>query len=210
VGVPVTNLLEMYVEGALRTDNYDAVARRIIAALDTTDVVGYVTYGNPFIYDSVSQRLAQHAAAADVPLKVVPSVSSIDTLLCDLRVDLAPGVQILEASWLLAARIPLTVTAPVILVQLGTFGSFRAHYRNKEATGSLEALSEYLLSFYPSSHRAFLVRSGDRMKQSNVLDMPLGDLAGANRDLFLGASMYIPAQRDPKLSRDVVARMTRA
>src|SRR5947209_3072627 len=45
--VPVTNVLDMYIEGALRTENYDRVADLIFQSLQETPAVGYVTYGNP-------------------------------------------------------------------------------------------------------------------------------------------------------------------
>jgi uncharacterized protein YabN with tetrapyrrole methylase and pyrophosphatase domain len=209
VDIPVINIFDMYAEGALRTDNYERVANHIIRALDETEVVGYVTYGNPFVYDSVSQHLARHAERLAIPFRVVAAISSIDTLLCDLRADMAPGIQIYEASWLVAAQIPLNVTAPAILVQLGTFGSFRAHYRDQQSIQPLTALSEYLCSLYPPSHGVVLVRSRDRMQASEIRRMALAQLADLPQDGFLGASMYLPALRAPKLSNEAVNEMAK-
>ena len=166
--VSVTNLMEMYVEGALRTDNYDSVSRRIFDALESHRTIAYVTYGNPVVYDSVTHRLIRLATDAGVSARIVPSVSSIDTLLCDLQVEMAPGLQIYEASWIVAAEVTLNVSAAVILVQVGTFGSLRAHYRQRPTARSLEPLSEYLRVFYPPSHPVSLVCSGSPQGRAGV------------------------------------------
>ena len=95
----------MYVEGVIRSENYDRVSNRIIQALDDEPVVAYVTYGNPLAHDSVAQQLVNHARQAAVPFKVVAGISSIDTLLCDLGVDMAPGIQVYEASWFVGGEV---------------------------------------------------------------------------------------------------------
>src|SRR5688572_10061305 len=48
----IVNLMSLYVEGALRSDNYARVAKTILEGLNEVSVVGYVTYGNPLSYDS--------------------------------------------------------------------------------------------------------------------------------------------------------------
>jgi uncharacterized protein YabN with tetrapyrrole methylase and pyrophosphatase domain len=208
--IPVTNLLDMYIEGAIRTQNYERVANRIVQSLDDTSTVGYVTYGNPLVYDSVGQQLVNHARRAGVPFKVLVGISSIDTLLCDLGVDMAPGIQVYEASWLVAGRVPLAVTAPVILLQLGTFGSFRTHYRQRRDTATLEPLVAYLGRSYPLSHRVQLVRSSDQHQDTNVRGVQLGDLPTVHPDDVQGASMYIPCLEPARLDPDMLARMEQA
>ncbi len=131
--IPVTNTFNMYVEGAMRSENYQRVAETIFGALQTSKTVGYVTYGNPMAYDSVSQALAKAAQGAVIPFEIIPGISSVDTILCDLALDMAPGIQVHEASWLVAAQIKLDPSNAVILLQLGTFGSLRTHYRDENA-----------------------------------------------------------------------------
>ena len=129
----MVNVLEMYAEGAVRTQNYDRVADTIFQALAETETVGYVTYGNPLAYDSVAQNLVRQAQRSGTPFQIVAGISSIDTLLCDLGVDMAPGIQIYEASWLVTSPVRLDVAVAAILLQLGTFGSFRTHYRDRRS-----------------------------------------------------------------------------
>ena len=112
LAIPVINLINMYVEGAFRMENYERVADTILAALKEKMTVGYVTYGNPLAYDSVGQKLVRDSRDRGIQCEVITGISSIDTLLCDLGLDMAPGVQIYEASWMVTYQAPLNLTVP--------------------------------------------------------------------------------------------------
>lgn len=202
----VTNLMDLYVEGAFRADNYQRVSQRIWDALDESVAVAYVTYGNPLAYDSVAQRLAVDAEQHGVNLRVVPGISSVDTLLCDLRTDMAPGLQVYEASWLVAARVVLNVSVPAMLVQLGAFGTLRAQYRQPPGSEVLKPLEEYLSHMYSPSHQVSLVRSGNQYSAARIRRVALGELSRVESDDFLGASMFLPALHVPNLDPALLDR----
>ncbi len=204
----VVNVMDMYRDGVLRTDNYERAAKTIIDALTETSPVGYVTYGNPLVYDSVAQSLVRYAVQAEIPFRVVAGLSSIDTLLCDLRVDMAPGLQIYEASWLVAAGIELRTDTAAILLQIGAFGSLLAHYHTLPEPASLSGLVSYLGQFYAHSHRCFLVRSSSmRDRLSNVREVEIGNLCKLLTQDIQNASMYVPAVRAVALDEEAVAKM---
>ena len=206
--VEVVNLLHTYEDGALRPDNYDRAAAIIISALAETECVGYVTYGNPLSYDSVAAYLVRYAEQSGTPFHVVPGVSSIDTLLCDIGIDMAPGLQIYEASWLVVARITLQPEVAVIVLQIGAFGSFRSHYSVVPSPDSLAGLVSYLTRFYPRSHRVLLVRSaGQRDTPANVRGTELGNLCDSRAEDIVNASMYIPALRPSQLDKQILEKM---
>jgi uncharacterized protein YabN with tetrapyrrole methylase and pyrophosphatase domain len=191
--ISVTNVLGLYAEGALRTQNYDRVADIIFQSLRDTKSVGYVTYGNPLAYDSVAQNLVRYARQAEIPVRVVPGISSVDTLLCDLGLDMAPGIQVYEASWLVAARIRLEVTVAAIVLQVGSFGSLRTNYRVRPEAASLNLLAEYLTQFYPKSHELSLVRSSGAAQQSpHIKKTLLADLCTVHSEDLLNSSLYVP------------------
>jgi uncharacterized protein YabN with tetrapyrrole methylase and pyrophosphatase domain len=204
----VVNVLPMYKEGVLRTDNYEKVARTIIESVSEIKPVGYVTYGNPLAYDSVAQNVIRYAQQSGIPFRVTPGISSIDTLLCDLRVDMAPGLQVYEASWLVAAQVDLRTDVAAILLQLGAFGSFLAHYRTPPSAASLAGLVSYLTRFYLPSHQVFVVRSSNQPDRSgNVRALELGKLCDARTQDILNASLYIPAMRNSNLNDEIVSKM---
>lgn len=207
--IPVTGLLEMYVEGALRTENYDRVADAILQSVRDDQTTGYATYGNPLAYDSVAQTLVRRAQHAGIAFDVVPGISSIDTLLCDMGFDMAPGIQVYETSWLVAARIRLQTNVAAILLQVGAFGSFRMRYYTRPQAESLKGLVAHLTESYPSAHQVFLVRSSGVVGgKARIRGIPLGSLCDATTEDLLNCSLYIPPSRFSELDPQVIARMT--
>lgn len=206
---PVFNLIDIYTEGAFRRDNYDRAVSIILKATERISPIGYVTYGNPMYYDSIAQGLFLEAHSKKLSFTVIPGISSIDTLLCDLGRDLAPGIQIYEASWLFGARIPLRTDVSALLVQLGTFGSFRTRYRKIPSVKDLTDLQLYLLEIYPEDHEIYIVRSANRVGTDPVVAcVPLGKL---NQSYFIDlrdTSMLIPALREAKISDALIDRLT--
>jgi uncharacterized protein YabN with tetrapyrrole methylase and pyrophosphatase domain len=199
----VVNALQLYREGSLRTINYETVAVQIADSLETVRPVAYVTYGNPMSFDSVAQNLIELSAKRNFRIEVVPGISSVDAILCDLRVDMAPAIQIFDASWLWAAHLDLNPTIPVLLFQIGAFGSLKTHYNEPPAGESLEALVVYLCQYYPSTHPANLVRSKSCAQDvQHLRKLPIGDLVGLDRTDIGGASLYIPSVNLPGLDED--------
>jgi uncharacterized protein YabN with tetrapyrrole methylase and pyrophosphatase domain len=196
--IEIVNLLDCYVDGSLRIDNYKRAAEVVLAATGNGGTIGYVTYGNPMAYDSVAQLLVQMAKDSGRSARVVPGISSLDSILCDIKVDLAPAIQVFEASWLLAFEIAPRTDTQAILVQMGSFGSYRAHYGQRLDGGALTGLVNHLTSVYPKNHRVSLVRSTATGEQpEKITTFPLEQLSEATAEELSGASLYIPALRQP-------------
>jgi precorrin-3B methylase len=208
--IKVTNVLELYVEGRLRVENYDHVAQTIMKGLSVGRSIGYVTYGNPMAYDRVAQNLVMAAKRLGLSPKIVPGISTVDTILCDLGLDMAPAIQVFDASWLLVSMIKPLVHVPVLLMQVGTFGSLRTHYEMRQDGSSLRELVEYLSKFYSRSHTVLLVRSTAEEEQPvKILRINLGNLCEATAEDLSGASLYIPASEKGPFQEDFVSKMER-
>ena|ERR1700676_2487145 len=207
--IEVINALQWYEEDRLRSENYERAARTIINALGGGMCAGYVTYGNPMAYDRVAQNLLQYAQEEGLVVQVVPGISSFDTILCDLRLDMAPGIQIFEASWMLACRIQPCIDVPVLLMQVGAFGSLRTHYTKRQNGSSLIDLVEYFCKMYPRSHQVSLIRStGQEDHPAVVRDISLGNLCEATAEDLSGASLYIPPVQMAMPQKDILAKMS--
>jgi hypothetical protein len=88
-------------------------------------------------YDRVAQNLVRSAKEADVRVRIVPGISSLDTVSCDLNIDMAPAIQVFETSWLAACQIQPRTDIPLLLMQVGAFGSLRMHYTSRQDGSSL-------------------------------------------------------------------------
>jgi uncharacterized protein YabN with tetrapyrrole methylase and pyrophosphatase domain len=199
----------LYSEGSLRTENYDRAAEAILKAASNGRTIGYVTYGNPMAYDRVAQNLVSHAQGSGLEIEVVPGISSIDTIFCDLQIDVAPGVQIYEASWLVACQVLPRVDFPLLLLQIGTFGSLRTHYATRQDGSSLTELIEHLCKVYPRAQEISVVRStGHEDRPARVRYVSLKNLSTVTAEDLSGASLYIPALERPHLNDQIVSEMT--
>jgi len=208
--IEVVNVLPWYSEGSLRTENYDRVTDSILKTVSNSRTIGYVTYGNPMAYDRVAQNLVNYAKKSGLQIEIVPGISSIDTIFCDLQVDMAPGIQVYEASWLVACQILPSIHFPLVLLQVGTFGSLRTHYATRQDGNSLSELVEYLGKLYPLTHETSLVRStGQEDRPGRVRNLALGHLCAATAEDLSGASLYIPALEGPSLNERIVNRMAK-
>ena len=161
-------------------------------------------------YDRVAQNLISYAKELGLTTKVAPGISSLDTVLCDLQVDMAPGIQVFEASWLVACHIQPRVDVSLLLLQAGTFGSLRTHYTKRQDGSSLAELIVYLGSFYPQSHLMSLVRStGHEDQPAKVRRVSLGNLGEVTADDLSGASLYIPPLVNSLPNETIITRMAR-
>lgn len=205
--IEIINALSFYVDGGIRVDNYERVAREIVQAA-TGRSVGYVTYGNPMAYDRVASNLVQYAVEAGIPVTVVPGISSVETIMCDLRLDIAPAIQIYEATWMFICQITPKVDSPLLLLQMGNFGSLRAHYSKRAEGSSLAELIQYLSRFYPASHAVSLVRSTASEDQpARVRQVRLDELGQVTAEDLSGASLYIPVLQKPVPNAEILERM---
>jgi uncharacterized protein YabN with tetrapyrrole methylase and pyrophosphatase domain len=195
--IEVVNLLDSYVDGTLRIENYNRAADLVLDASGDGNV-GYVTYGNPMAYDTVAQLIVKKAAEQGRKARVIPGISSLDSILCDMQVDIAPAIQVFEASWMMAFQIVPRVDTHVILMQMGSFGSYRSHYGKRLSGGALTGLVEHLLTVYPREHRVSLVRStASGQHPEKISTYTLERLSDATVEELSGASLYIPAVRQP-------------
>ena len=206
--IELIDVRNWYIEGEVRTRNYDRVAQAIFEALSPSESIGYVTYGNPMTYDSVAQNLIDLTTKAGLSVQVVPGVSSVETVLCDLRIDMAPGIQVVDASWFVACRIRPRTDVPLLLIQVSSFGSLRTHYSKNRDGGSLRELVRYCSEVYPPDFLVSLVRTGGNDGRSaQIRQVPLSMLVDTTGDELSGASLYIPSSQKMPADLDVLARM---
>jgi precorrin-3B methylase len=207
----IINLLASYTEGVQRLQNYEKAAKTVLSDCGPDTIIGYVTYGNPMSYDSVAQTILRDAKKLGVEVEIIPGVSSVDTISCDLAVDIAPGIQVYEASWMLACRIPIRTDVQLLLLQVGSFGSLLTHYSKRRDGSSLGELVSYLLQFYPAAHIGVLVRStGHAGRPAAFSRLGIERLSLAGPEELSGASLYIPVVEEARVDTDVVSRMLEA
>ncbi|MER7273756.1 SAM-dependent methyltransferase [Dactylosporangium sp. NPDC000244] len=191
------SLMPLYRPGELRDDTYALQVDAIVSAARADPPVAYLTPGNPMVFDSVAQGLLAAGDRLGLSIEILAGVSSIDTILVDLRRDAAPGLQIYEASTLLIYQLQPRTDIACLLMQPNAFGTVFVASDRQPTALALRPLRDYLLRFYPAEHLVWYVSSSMAGSREPQLDcFVLGDLGGTeSAPQEPGRSLYLPPAR---------------
>jgi uncharacterized protein YabN with tetrapyrrole methylase and pyrophosphatase domain len=189
----VTELGSLYEPGRDRLHTYHRMAAAVVAAAVEEPPVCLATYGHPWIYCYPTTLISRAAPLLGLHVEVFPGVSSFDTLLVDLGIDIAvTGVQMYEATDVLLRRRPIQPDVACVIWQPTVVGDPTYHPQPYTAE-QYEPLQNYLLGFYPAEHEAVLVTTKTfPLTRSVVQRLPLGELAAELEAAPPVATLYIP------------------
>ena len=142
---------------------------------------------------SAVERLIQKAEAASIRVVVVPAISSFDTILADLKVDMAYGLQIYDATLLVSDCPTLNVDAHLLVFQVANIGSDLIEPNDIDRQ-RLSRLKQLLLKAYPGSHMCrFVLSRRSILDQPEIVDVSL-DLLDTDSGVVLRhrPTLYVP------------------
>jgi uncharacterized protein YabN with tetrapyrrole methylase and pyrophosphatase domain len=189
----VTSLLDSYKEGEDRIHAYRAMAMNVVDAALEQSPISFATYGHPWVYVYPTFLIKRAAELLDLKVKIVPGISTFDTVIVDLGIDPGShGFQMYEATDLLLKERPLQPDVPCLLWQVAAVETalFTNHRGNAER---FMRLQQYLLKYYPAEHSVTLVLSStfpliDPLKET----FPLNELARQLEKGLQSGTLYIP------------------
>jgi precorrin-3B methylase len=190
----VTNLGPLYELGKSRMPTYMRMAAEVVDAALEEGPVCLAAYGHPWVYCYPTTLICRAAPLLGLHVEVFPGISSFDTLLVDLGVDIAfDGLQMYEATDLLLRRRPIMTDVTCVIWQATIVGD--PTYPEQAPTAEqFLPLQEHLLAFYPPEHEATLVMSKTYpLLRSTVERFALGELAQALERAAAVGTLYIPA-----------------
>ncbi len=191
------SLWPLYQEGRIRSDNYRDVTEAILKEVETSPPTAWLTPGHPMVFDSVSTALLKAAALRKWSTRIVPGISSIDTLFADIEYDPAQGISIYDATSLVCRNVPITTSTPLILLQVGAFLSERAQLTLKTAALDLCPLRDYLVKYFPIGHECALIHSSYRIDLTpRIIWTTLRELPLLTAADYAGGNLFIPAVKD--------------
>lgn len=198
-----------YREGVARLDAYRTMAARVIeAALDHPPVT-FALYGHPLVYAMPPFFVIHAAELLHLRTKVLPGISSLDTMFADLKFDpCTQGVQMYEATDLLLRRRPIQPDVPCFIWQIGTVES-RLYSESQSKPNRFARIKEYLLSFYPPTTRMLAVYSPSLpLVSPTISEFTLDTIEERANDLHQGVTVFIPPIRiRPVEDEDILKSM---
>jgi hypothetical protein len=177
-----------------RLDNYLRIAGRVLSRARLGGNVAYFTYGSPVVFDSVVSMITRSSRDEGIDCRVIPATSSVDALLAFIGEDMAPGLQICEARWLVKAKVRVDPSLATLLFQPGVFATKGIAGGTADELAALAELREYLRAFYSHDHPALFVRAPFSVIDAGyVARRTLETLEQGSTDDLKDTSLYLPA-----------------
>lgn len=88
---------DFYEQGASFEDVYDSIVKFVMQKAQTQDVV-YAVPGSPLVAERTVVLLRERAAAGNIELKILPSMSFLDLAYVELGIDPIAGLRIIDSS----------------------------------------------------------------------------------------------------------------
>lgn len=193
------SLDDVYFSSENRSDSYRKIASKVIDVSLQHDNTCFVNYGHPLVLCEPVIKIIKSELRQFNKLRVnvLPGISSLDCLLCDLEVDPGEfGIQAFEATNFVTHDYNFSTHSSLILWQIGVSGitSIVTKESKKLETKRLkfiELITEKLLTKYDSNHEVYLYVAAQYPKiPCEIKKVKLSDLS--NTSINRLATAYIP------------------
>lgn len=187
-----------------RSESYRAIKEKILSDLKQVKTLCFAVYGHPTFFVQTTTELYEEAKQLGHQVTVLPAVSSLDCLLTDLSINPGDrGMQIYDATNVLAYRKQLDWSSHVLIYQLGALGS-NDHSRSQTMLQRrVKFFSEFLAKQLRCDPPIVIYESSQLPRRSSkIIHTTLSQLHQAQISPL--ATIYIPpviqSRRDPQLA----------
>ena len=196
------SMFKFYGEKKNRRETYQQMIDRTIECLREAETLCVAYYGHPGFFVYPSHKAIALAREMGFGARMLPGVSSLDCLLCDLGIEAAVGLQVYEATdFMLRRRKPDTSTH-IVVFQVSALGDLSYSFDGYDLR-HLPSLAEHLLDFYPPD---FVVKAYHAphfpVAEHVVVEMALEELARCSSSLI--STIYIPPFRTAPVHLDIL------
>lgn len=199
------SLYGYYGDDKPRSQTYQEMADRIIYFVRKNLEVCAAFYGHPGIFVSPSYLSLSVAREEGYKAEMMPGISAVDSLFCDLGLDPFRGTQIFESTNLLIRARKIDTSCFVILLQVASVGDlgFRAAGFDKR---NLPVLMEHLLGLYGPDHEFYIYQAAHYPVCRPVIEkVPVSKMCDSR---ITGIStLCIPPAREMPIDQAMLARL---
>jgi uncharacterized protein YabN with tetrapyrrole methylase and pyrophosphatase domain len=199
-----------YFSGKSRKDVYQKIEEKIIEYCLQYKQTCFITYGHPFFLSSSALKIAKkvNKAHRNTDIIVMPGISSLDCLFCDLMVDPGDiGIQAFEATDFLLYDRTFVTSSHLVLWQIGVIG-IRDVVKDEDISSSpvyregISLIGAKLLEKYPSNHPVFLYVAAQYPSQKcSVIETTIAGLITQKINRL--STAYIPPSSSKKMNKYV-------
>jgi len=194
-----------YGEGKPRKETYQQMIDRTMECVRDGLNVCVAYYGHPGIFVYPSHKSITAARSEGFAARMLPAVSSLDCLFCDLGIDPSTGCQMFEATDLLLRQRPIDIHSHVIIWQIACVGDLGFSFKGYDCR-HVPRLVEYLLTMYPSDYEVTIYEAAQFVICEPVIERrPLCNLA--NHKLSGISTLYLPPLEGQPLHLSMLERL---
>jgi len=164
----VRDLSEMYEGQQVRSEVYRSISDLLVSEALTAPGVSFVVHGHPLFLVSATEYTLESARANGLTVRMLPGLSSFDTLLCDLEIDYGYGLQIFDSTTMISCRWYPNPAIPALIFQLATTLSGSVT-RDEPQPAVLQPLIQHLRQIYPGQQRCVVVHSSTHVMEGATL-----------------------------------------
>ena len=194
-----------YRAGQDRRVTYEAQAARIMQSVRAGQRVCAAFYGHPGMVVDPARLAIDAARAEGFAARMLPAVSSFDSLMADLGFDPIGGCQMYEATDVLLRRRPIDPMTPLVLWQIGTVGHFE-HQAGALNHDGLSVLAEVLADRYGQDHEVVVYEAATLAACGPMRErLTLGELGRAS--VSRGSTLFVPPVGEPPVDLAMARRL---
>jgi uncharacterized protein YabN with tetrapyrrole methylase and pyrophosphatase domain len=184
---------DLYWSGGLDEEVYRKIANAVLAEAKRGPRVVYVEEGHPAFYDDVTWDIYRRGKRRGLKVRILPAISCLDSMManCELEID-ATGLQIFEATSLVASNQRINPHADLLIMQVGWFGTSLLYEISHNKPGRFQGLTDYLVQYYPPTHRVSVLRAPTSgVERPLVLTTELHSLDRHRRKIVSDSCLFV-------------------
>ena len=172
--VSCVDLSDRFGAGRPFADVYLEIVDLILQRTAEERPVVLLTPGNPLFLNAVTRFLVQQARARDLPIRIHPGVSQVDTLVSYLGLDVTTfGLQLFDAQRLVSRRQPVNPAVPLLVLQVAGFAASEAPAAVPPSAGEYAPLADCLARFYAADQPVTLINTSSNGRSPSHVTVQL-------------------------------------
>lgn len=197
-----------YRVGMHRPDMYLRMARVVLDAAREGPGVVMLAPGSAVVVDLVTQRVLEGAREAGLGVRILPGISSIESVLAELEYDVSSGVQVVLAQKLVLHRIELDPAIAALVLQPAYFDTLHFAGAPCSREGRFDALAEQLArTRSQDAPMALVITPTHAGAAASVFWFRLGSMGRLHRALSPRHTLFAPPERAPEADPAFAARI---
>lgn len=188
------DLSSLYRGETQRSTVYKSIASEVLRQALSDPPVALLVHGHPLFLVSAVEMIISAARRNGLITLTLPGISSLDTILCDLSLDLGYGVQLFDATSLIQNNWSINPQVPLLVFQLANVCCPKVQ-RTPPRPRSLLPLVRFLKQWYPPKHTCYVVYSGMTVIERSIVKQVILERLLTDENLYLNQrpTLYVPS-----------------